>query len=114
MNNYILEYWDKIQSGEILVCRRIKQQYEKLVDDLNNPKEPYVFDIDLANKPIVFIETFCMQAQGKNMGKPLKLDLFQKAKIQAIYGFVHKKTRMRQYREVMTIIGRKNGKVLPL
>ena len=110
MNNYILEYWDKIQSGEILACRRIKQQYEKLVDDIHNPKDPYVFDIDLANKPIVFIETFCMQAQGKNMGKPLKLELFQKAKLQAIFGFIHKETRLRQYREVMTIIGRKNGK----
>lgn len=108
--NYILEYWDKINSGEILACKRIKQQYKKLVDDIENPKDPFVFDINLANKPIEFIETFCMQAQGKNMGKPLKLELFQKAKLQAIFGFVHKETRMRQYREVMTIEGRKNGK----
>lgn len=110
MTNYILEYWDKIDSGEIVACRRIKQQYEKLVDDIKNPKEPFVFDLELANKPIEFIETFCMQAQGKNMGKPLLLELFQKAKLQAIYGFVHKDTKLRQYREVMTIEGRKNGK----
>lgn len=110
MTNYILEYWEKINSGEILACNRIKQQYKKLVDDLENPKYPYVFDIELANKPIEFIETFCMQAQGSNMGKPLKLELFQKAKIQATFGFVHKETRLRQYKEVMTIIGRKNGK----
>ena len=114
MTNYILEYWQKISSGEILACKRIKQQYKKLVDDLNNPKDPYVFDLELANKPIEFIETFCMQAQGSNMGKPLKLQLFQKAKIQATFGFVHKETRLRQYKESMTIIGRKNGKVLPL
>lgn len=110
MKNYILEYWDKINSGEIVACRRIKQQYKKLVDDIENPKEPYVFDIELANKPIEFIEEFCRQAQGSNMGKPLKLELFQKAKFQAMYGFVHRETRMRQYREVMTIEGRKNGK----
>lgn len=110
ITNYILEYWDKIESGEILACKRIKQQYKKLVDDIHNPKEPYVFDIELANKPIEFIETFCMQAQGKNMGKPLKLELFQKAKLMAIFGFVHKETRMRKYKEVMTIEGRKNGK----
>lgn len=110
MTNYILEYWEKISSDEILACKRIKQQYEKLVDDINNPKDPYIFDLDLANKPIEFIETFCMQAQGKNMGKPLQLELFQKAKLQAIFGFVHKETRLRKYREVMTIEGRKNGK----
>lgn len=110
MTNYILEYWQKISSGEILACKRIKQQYKKLVDDLENPKELYIFDIELANKPIEFIETFCRQAQGSNMGKPLKLDLFQKAKIQAMFGFVHKETKLRQYKESMTIIGRKNGK----
>jgi len=108
--NYIVEYWDKINSGEIVACRRIKQQYEKLVDDIENPKEPYVFDIELANKPIEFIETFCMQAQGTNMGKPLQLDLFQKAKFQAMFGFVHRESGLRQYREAMTIEGRKNGK----
>lgn len=110
MINYILEYWDKIDSGEIVACKRIKQQYSKLVDDINNPKEPYVFDIELANKPIDFIENFCMQAQGSNMGQPLKLELFQKAKFQAMFGFVHRETRLRQYREAMTIEGRKNGK----
>lgn len=110
MTNYILEYWDKINSGEILACKRIKQQYKKFVDWIEKPLEPYIFDIDKANKPIEFIETFCMQAQGKNMGKPLKLELFQKAKLQAIFGFVHKDTGYRQCRESMTIEGRKNGK----
>lgn len=110
MKNYIIEYWDKINSGEIVACNRIKQQYEILVNNINEPKEPYVFDINLANKPIEFIETFCMQAQGTNMGEPLYLELFQKAKLQAMYGFVHEDTRLRQYREAMTIEGRKNGK----
>lgn len=108
--NYIREYWDKIESGEITVGKRIKQQYAKLIDDLDNPKDPYVFDINKGTYPIAWIETFCKQAQGKNMGQPLKLELFQKAKMQATFGFVHVGTRMRQYREVMTIEGRKNGK----
>lgn len=110
MRNYILEYWDEIESGNIVVCKRIKQVYKKLVDDIENPKKPYMFDLELANKPIEFIEGFCRQAQGKNMGKPLKLELFQKAKFQAIFGFVHKETQLRKYRETMTIEGRKNGK----
>lgn len=110
MTNYILEYWDKIQSGEIVACRRIKQQYKKLVDDIHNPKRPYIFDVELATRPIEFIENFCRQAQGSKAGQKLKLELFQKAKFQAIFGFVHEDTRLRKYRETMTIEGRKNGK----
>ena len=82
-----------------------------MLDKLLNPEkyDPWVFDEQLANRPIEFIETFCKQAQGK-IGTPLKLELFQKAKFQAIFGFVHKDTRLRQYNESLTIEGRKNGK----
>lgn len=97
-------------SGEINACKRLKQQYQVIFDWLENPVEGYEFDIELASKPIEFIEDLCRQAQGRNMGKPLKLDLFQKAKIQATFGFVHKETRMRQITEIVDIRGRKNGK----
>lgn len=108
--NYILEYNDKIQSGEIVAGKWIKKIYARLADDIINPKDPYVFDIKLATKPIAFIETFCVKSQGTQAGEPLKLELFQKAKLQAIFGFVHKDTRFRKYRETMTVMGRKNGK----
>ena len=109
-SNYILEYWNKIQSGEIVACKRLIQQYKKLVDELENPRDPWVFDLEKANRPIEFIETFCRHSKGKWIGKPVKLELFQKAKIQAVYGFVHKETGLRRCREVFTLVGRKNGK----
>lgn len=107
---YIEQYWEKIESGEINACRKIKVVYEYLVYCLNHEMDNYVFDEALANKPIEFIETFCRQTQGRNIGKPFKLELFQKAKHQAIFGFVDKDTRLRQYTETMTVEGRKNGK----
>lgn len=110
---YIEEYYNKIISGEIVACKRIKQVYKKLVDDLYNPKGNWIFDEELANKPIEFIETFCKQAQGA-MGENLRLELFQKAKLQAIFGFVDKDTRLRKYKECLTIEGRKNGKTTEL
>lgn len=110
---YIEEYYNKIVTGEIVACKRIKQVYKKLVDDLYNPKDNWVFDLELANRPIEFIETFCYQSQG-TLGKPLKLELFQKAKFQAVFGFVDKDTRLRKYKEVLTIEGRKNGKTTEL
>jgi len=110
MQNYILEYWRKIESGEIVACKRLKQQFQKLVEEIENPRDPWVFDLEKANRPIEFIETFCRHSKGKWIGKPVKLELFQKAKIQAIYGFVHKETGLRRCREVFTMVGRKNGK----
>ena len=112
---YIEEYWEKIKSGEIVACHRIKQVYAHLNDKLKKPGEytPYIFDEELANLPIDFIETFIKQAQGE-LGANLKLQLFQKAKLQAMFGFVHKDTFLRQYNEVLTIEGRKNGKTTEL
>jgi phage terminase large subunit-like protein len=108
--NYIREYWQRIASGEIVACRKIKVVYEYLVYCLDHDMGQWRFDEALANKPIDFVETFCLQSQGRNAGKPLKLELFQKARRQAIFGFVDKVTGFRQYTESMTVEGRKNGK----
>lgn len=108
--NYILEYWDQIERGKVTVSKRIKQQYKRLVDELDNPKDPWVFDEKLANRPIQFMEAFCKQSKGEWLGKSIELQLFQKAKFQAIFGFVHKDTKYRRCREALTIEGRKNGK----
>lgn len=108
--NYILKYWDKIQSGEIIVSKRIKQLYEKVVTELENPKPPFVFNIEMASRPITFIETFCKNSKGQWSGKQIQLLLWQKAMIQVIYGFVHCETKLRRAREIFIICGRKNGK----
>jgi len=108
--NYIREYWAKIQSREVAACKRLKQQYQKLIKELDNPRDPWVFDLEAANRPIEFIEQFCRHSKGKWLGQPVQLELFQKAKLQAIFGFVHKETGLRRCREVLTIEGRKNGK----
>lgn len=108
--NFIQEYFSRIESGDVVACKRLWRQYKKINDELINPREPWVFDLDRANQPIEFIERFCKHSKGKWIGKPVKLELFQKAKIQAVYGFIHKDTRFRRCREVFTLVGRKNGK----
>ncbi len=96
-----------VLDGKILACEKIKRQYERLLCDLNNPKR-WHFDEQKANRPIEFIEKFCKQSQG-SLGKGLKLELYQKAMLQAAYGFVDD-NNLRRYQEVLNIIGRKNGK----
>lgn len=104
---WLEEYGTAVLDGKISACKRLKQMYERLLNALYNPGK-YHFDEQLANRHIAFIETFCKQAQGK-LGTPLKLELFQKAKFQAVYGFVDDND-LRQCNEVLTIEGRKNGK----
>jgi len=106
--NYILKYWRAIESGKIPVSRKVRTVYEGLVKDCKNKNGKYHFDIDRASRPIFFVETFCKQSKGA-IGQPIKLQLFQKAAIQAIFGFVDK-DGLRRTTEVLWIMGRKNGK----
>ena len=69
----------------------------------------YMFDVDKATKPIDFVERFCKQSKGRWIGKRFILDLWQKAMIQTIFGFVNQEGN-RKYKEAFTLIGRKNGK----
>lgn len=106
--NYILTYYNLIKSGKIEASIKIKKQYEKIVYDLEHPGK-YHFDIEKATRPITFIEKFCKHSKGQWAGKPVILDLWQKAIIQTVFGFVDDKG-FRKYREVFIVVARKNGK----
>ena len=79
--------------------------YEKLLYQYYNPGQ-WHFDQSIADRHIIFMERFCRQPES---GKPLRFELFQRAKLEAIFGFVDD-CNLRQYQEVLTIEGRKNGK----
>lgn len=111
--NYIKEYVEKIESGEIVVGKKIKKIYKKLLKESSNESLPFYFDEEKGNRPINFIETFCKQAEGE-IGKPIKLELFQKAYIQALFGFIYRYTGLRRFNETMFLVGRKNGKTTML
>ncbi len=111
--NYIVEYYRKISSGEIKASKKVIKQYELLAKELENPKllgDNWTFDIIKANRPIEFIENFCKKTTGSKAGKPVRLLLYQKAMIQAVYGFVDVNTGFRRCREFAVLQGRKNGK----
>ena len=111
--NYVLEYWEAIKAGRVTVSRRVYKQYERLAGEIEGQGR-YVFDVEKANRPIEFIETFCRHSKGEWAGKPVKLELFQKAFIAALFGFVDRDTGLRRFREAFFLCGRKNGKTLVL
>lgn len=109
--NYVREYWRKIESGEIVTSRRVKAVYGRLMAEMDSPAadSPYYFDEETGERPIIFIERFCKQSQG-TLGAPLRLELFQKAFIQTLFGWLLKETEYRRFRETLFLVGRKNGK----
>ena len=111
--NYVKEYYEKIKSGEVVACEEIKCMYARLVEEMDRPMEhPFLFyfDEDIGEHPIIFIETFCRHYQGEKAGQLVKLDLWQKAFIQALFGFLEKTTGLRRFREYFLEVARKHGK----
>lgn len=104
--SYITDYLHRIESG-LQVPEIVRREYERLADDIEHPKRWHL-DESVAGRHIDFIEKFCKQSQGK-MGQPLKLEPFQKAFLEATFGFVDD-NGMRRFKEVMLLCGRKNGK----
>lgn len=107
--NWVKEYYRRIKSGDIITSCRVKAVYERLVKEMGDDSIPYYFDEETGERPITFIETFCKQSQG-TIGAPLKLELFQKAFIQLLFGWLEKDTGYRRFRETLFLCGRKNGK----
>jgi phage terminase large subunit-like protein len=103
-------YLEKINSGEISACNKIRKLYQREVNWIKNPPESFYFDEKEGLRPIEFIERFCKNSKGKWGGQPIELELFQKAKIQLVYGWLEKGTGHRRFREVVDIRARKNGK----
>lgn len=111
--NYIKEYVNEIENGNIIAGKKIVKIYKRLLEESKNKSLPFYFDEEIGERPITFIETFCKQSEGE-IGKPIKLELFQKAYIQALFGFVYRDTGYRRFNETMFLVGRKNGKTTML
>ncbi|KOS30760.1 terminase [Bacillus anthracis] len=108
--NPIIEYYNKIESGKEIVREKVKRIYKKLVNDIDDKETIYEYNPKKANHAMEFIENFCKHSKGKWAGKPIDLELWQKAFIAAAFGFIHKIDGTRKYREALLIVARKNGK----
>lgn len=112
MINFPALYLAAIKSGEEVVSKKVRAVYEREVGWMHNPPEdfPYYFDAKEGNRHIEFIERFCKHSKGKFAGQPVKLELFQKAKIQLVFGWRKKSNNKRRFCKVVDIRARKCGK----
>ena len=107
--NWIYAYYQRIVDGTETVGRWTRLIYEYLVKGIEERR--FLFDIKKANRAVSWIETHCFHTEGPMAPGALKLELWQKAFISAIFGIVDE-TGARQFWEVLLVVGRKDGKSL--
>lgn len=108
--NPIREYLDRIQRGEEVVSKKVEKTLRHLIRKLDEPGE-FFYEPRRANHILEFAENFCRHSKGKFGGQLVQLELWEKAFLAAIFGFVDI-DGLREYRTVILIVGKKNGKSL--
>lgn len=109
MDNYILAYYQEIRDGRAAVSKWVRMLYEQIIQGLDAGR--YFYDHKAAQKAILFIQTFCHHHEGALAPGLIKLELWQKAFLSLLFGIMDK-DGLRQFREVLLVIARKNGKTL--
>lgn len=109
LQNYILSYYQQIRDGRITVGKWVDLIYQRLVEGLESKE--YSYDAKKAHHAIDWIEAHCFHTEGDLAPNPLKLELWQKAFLSAVFGLVDE-GGTRHFREILLVIGRKNGKSL--
>lgn len=108
-DNYILAYYQEIVNGSAVVGKWTRAIYEYIVRGLEEKR--FFYSHKKASAAVLFIEQFCHHHEGVLAPGLIRLELWQKALVSAIFGILDE-TGARQFREVFVVIARKNGKTL--
>ncbi|CDG20579.1 putative terminase large subunit [Xenorhabdus poinarii G6] len=108
------QYARDVVRGKIEAGRYVKEACQRHLDDLAKEKGKafkYRFDKDLAERAAKFIQLL-PHTKGEWAFKrmPITLEPWQLFIVCSAFGWVHKGSRLRRFREVYTEIPRKNGK----
>ena len=106
-NGFLEEYFEKAKKGEIIIGNELMTELENLIEDMNGNE--YDYDTTNADLRIDFIENCVKLTKSPFYGQPMKLLLFQKAFISAVYSFKMKDGTDR-FKKIILLIARKNGK----
>lgn len=107
-DTYLWQYYQAIQSGEIIAGQELITELEKLIADFDNPA--YYYDTSDAYFRMEFMENCIKLTKSPYYGKPMKLMLWQKAFIEVIYSFKMASDDTDRFKRVLLLIARKNTK----
>ncbi len=119
MNKYVdaaKNYMRRVQAGEIPTCKWTRLAIDRQADDLvREPSEqwPWVFDAARAARICAFLELLPhIKGKWAREGRLLVLDPWQCFIVTTVFGWVHRTTGLRRFREAYIEVPRKNGKSL--
>jgi phage terminase large subunit-like protein len=112
------QYARDVVDGTIVACKWVKLACKRHLDDLKregSKQFPYVFDAELAARHCSFKEKL-PHVKGKwTRPRPgernqMRLEPWQVFCSASIFGWVHRKTKLRRFTEAYITVARKNGK----
>ena len=106
-DNWIYKYYQGITDGTYTVGKWIRLLYEYLIDGLQQKR--FFYDAKKANHAIDWFEQHCFHVKGHLAPGRIVFEDWQKSMFAAMFGIVDENGN-RQFREVLLLIGRKNGK----
>lgn len=110
--NYLKQYYEEIQKGNIIVGLELKTELQKLIKDLDNPQ--YRYDTSESHLRIEFMENLCLQSKKPFYNVPMQLLLWEKAFIEVVYSFKFFDEELnrwaRRFQNVILLIARKMAK----
>lgn len=110
--SWLIEYREAIRRGEIKAGIEMITELDNLLADLDDPQ--YRYDTELSDLIISFIENCCKLTVAPFYGQPFKLELWQKAFIEASFSFqirsIDSGEWVQRFQEILLLIARKNGK----
>lgn len=116
--SYLVQYRDAIRRGEIVAGVELITELDNLIFDMNNPR--YIYDTTDALLRMDFMENCIRLTKSPFYGKPMRLMLWQKAFIEALYSFKFadrtyfdangNERHVDRFKKAVLLIARKNTK----
>lgn len=116
--SWLLEYREAIRRGEIIAGNELITELDNLINDMDDPR--YIYDTTDADMRINFMQGCIRLTKSPFYNKPMKLMLWQKAYIEALYSFKMadkfytdnsgRRRNVDRFQESILLIARKNTK----
>lgn len=107
-------YTRAVLAGEIPACKWVKLAAQRQADDLQREASedwPWVFDHDLASRPCEFIELLPhIKGKWARERRLIELEPWQCFILTTVFGWVHRDTGLRRFKEGYVEVPRKNAK----
>lgn len=104
-------YAERLLDGDILASKENIAMAKRHLNDLKRQgtdEFPWIFDEEKGHRPIRFVEENCKPTEGDF--EKFILQPWQHFVVGSVFGWVHKDTGVRRFREALVFLGRKNGK----